>query len=130
MTDQPEIDQLEKSRTPLDQTMFSEEGPLFSSETPDPAKQKRRKKVLLLLGGGLILVVGVIMALSSLSKMPQKNPFISAETPTPTPVNVAELGPLDRLFYEMSQDLDVADPTDSLLPLPPVAARILISSEK
>jgi hypothetical protein len=110
----------QQSDQQLDQTWFMEESSFIDKQEPqilEPAKTSK-KKLYLLAGLGLAaafvigLLIIVLILRSSNTNTPQ---IILEETQETTP-----LGALERQLLILKNDIDTADPLDSVLAFPPV----------
>ncbi|MFH1958796.1 MAG: hypothetical protein ABIJ22_00480 [Patescibacteria group bacterium] len=116
-----------------DQTQFALEGPLYeqpvakqqplASELTDKKsldKNKWKKIVFFSLGFFLVLIILSILWVWSRPDSPSNgNVLIKDE-----PIDKIISGPLEQRVYELSQELELADPNHEKLPFPPVDMRI------
>lgn len=119
----------------FDQTLFVQEEPLFEkgevhqnqAGKGEPEIKKPPKVLFMVIGGVVILVVILISAM--IMVMMNRQPTVQPEPvlPSPTPVTNTSNSTLDRLFQELNQDIERADPLDNIYPYPPVEADIRIT---
>lgn len=117
----------------LDQTLFTQEEPLFesgaSSLTQPPTKEKRSPSPKTLIIIAVVVIVGLITLLSVIGMMIQRPsaPVLVSPSPSPTPLPVKQDDQIEQLFRELQDDIDAADPTENLYPFPPVEPVIRIT---
>ena len=116
------------------QTLFSEEQPFFdvNSYAGDPAngdrsKKKSKKSIIIIALVGFMVMV--IIALTIMRFFPKNNGGTNLE-PSPTPSPSGPLTGLDLLFQELDVEIKKADPTENILPFPPIENNILVTPEK
>lgn len=115
----------------FDQTLFTEEEPLFESkqvsgDSKKPTSEKVKKPpVLLFILIPVVLVAIVIGAIIFTNSPTPQNQLESSPSPSPS----LQTGNtyLDQLFNELSDDIDNADPLENILPFPPVEESIQVS---
>ncbi len=115
------------------QTIFSEEQPFFDVDSfgknfidPSVPKKKRSPLIFIIIIVILVILVGIL----TLMRLFQNSGGIISPFASPTPTPVTSLSPLDQLFIELDNEIKNADPSENILPFPPVRDTITISPEK
>ena len=108
------------------QTLFSEEEPLFNHSQEKSKGKKARPKKLLLIGGIVGIFVLLVAMLTAIGGKRMRPP-VAVITPTPIPTPVRTSTQIDDLMSEAIQDIEDADPASNALPFPPIAQDIKIS---
>ncbi|MBU0576896.1 hypothetical protein KJ707_02695 [Patescibacteria group bacterium] len=121
-----------------DQTQFITESPLYEKPTArqepqqpllddekTPNNKEFPKKIVLAIGICLLLLVlGAVFIKSRQSSPGEKNILLDD-----SPLDKAISGPLEQRVQELSQELELADPSQEKLPFPLVEIKINLEDE-
>lgn len=127
---------MNETEVPINQTKFSFEEPIFADSAvytekkpeQDAAPKPKNNKRVLVVVIGIVLVVLLLLALLMASRM--RRGVTQVEEDVSEPVEVQELGPLQKRIEEARELLELADPAKQDLAFPPVDLNIRLDPKE